>query len=381
VRFLSSTYDQENRLIRVTTANGNKIEFSYDGMSRRVETREYQANSLMLTTRYVYDGTQIVAILNAANTTVKTVTRGLDLSGSMEGAGGIGGLLGMKDGTSTASYVADGNGNIAALYGEQGESTAVYQYDGFGNKVVSNGSMSESNPFQWSSKYFHQPSGLVAYEFRFYSPAMGRWINRDPIEEAGGINLYGFVGNDPLNSIDPLGLDRWFVNAEYGLPHGFIVVEDCISGNLLRLDFGPIDGQTLQSEWDRAFPSRSLPSAAGAVCTILSRGFVASGFISITEIASVPRNSTHVESDQDADQALIRKARKGRLRPPLYSFWFYNCRHWVSENINTGIPSAPVPVSPPVPIFPIIVPEPGERGGLDDQRFDPWQLIDIIFGN
>ena len=160
----------------------------------------------MLTTRYVYDGTQIVAILNAANTTVKTFTRGLDLSGSMEGAGGIGGLLGMKDGTSTASYVADGNGNIAALYGEQGESTAVYQYDGFGNKVVSNGSMSESNPFQWSSKYFHQPSGLVAYEFRFYSPAMGRWINRDPIEEAGGINLYGFVGNSPNNRVDALGL-------------------------------------------------------------------------------------------------------------------------------------------------------------------------------
>jgi len=46
----------------------------------------------------------------------------------------------------------------------------------------------------------------VYYLYRFYSPQLGRWINRDPIEEAGGINLYGFVGNDPLNKIDPLGL-------------------------------------------------------------------------------------------------------------------------------------------------------------------------------
>jgi RHS repeat-associated protein len=132
----------------------------------------------------------------------------------MEGAGGIGGLLGMKDGTNTAYYFADGNGNIAALYGEQGESRAVYQYDGFGNKVASSGSMSESNPFQWSSKYFHQPSGLVAYEFRFYSSTLGRWINRDPIEEAGGINLYGFVGNDAVDKFDPLGLASFSQNKD-----------------------------------------------------------------------------------------------------------------------------------------------------------------------
>jgi uncharacterized protein RhaS with RHS repeats len=47
---------------------------------------------------------------------------------------------------------------------------------------------------------------MVYYLYRFYSPQLGRWINRDPIEEAGGINLYGFVGNDPVNYWDPLGL-------------------------------------------------------------------------------------------------------------------------------------------------------------------------------
>jgi RHS repeat-associated protein len=213
VRFVSSTYDQENRLTKWEKGT-KRSEWNYNGLGLQRELREYENGSLIKTERYVYDGTQIVAILNAANTTVKTFTRGLDLSGSMEGAGGIGGLLGMKDGANTAYYFADGNGNVAALYSEQGESRAVYQYDGFGNKVASNGSMSESNPFQWSSKYFHQPSGLVAYEFRFYSSTLGRWINRDPIEEAGGINLYGFVGNQPTRLIDLFGLQLNFL----GLP-------------------------------------------------------------------------------------------------------------------------------------------------------------------
>jgi len=46
----------------------------------------------------------------------------------------------------------------------------------------------------------------VYYLYRFYSPQLGRWINRDPIEENGGINLYGFVGNDGVGKFDILGL-------------------------------------------------------------------------------------------------------------------------------------------------------------------------------
>ncbi|MEX2382235.1 MAG: RHS repeat-associated core domain-containing protein, partial [Opitutales bacterium] len=50
-------------------------------------------------------------------------------------------------------------------------------------------------------------AGLYYYGYRYYSPSMGRWINRDPIEERGGLNLYGFVGNDPANYWDFLGLE------------------------------------------------------------------------------------------------------------------------------------------------------------------------------
>ncbi len=63
-----------------------------------------------------------------------------------------------------------------------------------------------AQPFRYQSKYFHAQSGLVDFGFRFYSPSLGRWINRDPLGESGGVNLYGYVGNDPVNRIDPNGL-------------------------------------------------------------------------------------------------------------------------------------------------------------------------------
>ena len=54
---------------------------------------------------------------------------------------------------------------------------------------------------------YHQASGLVLYRYRAYDPNLQRWLNEDPIGEEGGLNLYAAVGNDPLNRIDPWGLD------------------------------------------------------------------------------------------------------------------------------------------------------------------------------
>jgi RHS repeat-associated protein len=119
----------------------------------------------------------------------------------MQGAGGIGGILA----TNGNEYSYDGNGNVRDIISASGINIAHYEYDPFGNKTLSSGSYS-SQPYQWSSKEFHAPSGMVYYLYRFYSPQLGRWINRDPIEEAGGINLYGFVGNNGVSGIDPLGL-------------------------------------------------------------------------------------------------------------------------------------------------------------------------------
>jgi RHS repeat-associated protein len=68
------------------------------------------------------------------------------------------------------------------------------------------GDMAKVNPFGFSTKYTDSETDLVYYGYRYYSPALGRWLSRDPIEEQGGLNLYGFVNNDPVNKWDKLGL-------------------------------------------------------------------------------------------------------------------------------------------------------------------------------
>ena len=60
--------------------------------------------------------------------------------------------------------------------------------------------------FGYAGMFRHEPTGLNLTLYRAYNPLTGRWLSRDPIGEIGGLNVYGYVGNDPVNSIDPFGL-------------------------------------------------------------------------------------------------------------------------------------------------------------------------------
>ncbi len=134
-------------------------------------------------------------------------TRGTDLSGSLEGAGGIGGLLARSEGSTQASYFADGNGNITSLSGGNLAVVASYRYDPYGNLLFKSGPWADTNVYRFSSKECHVKSGLYYYLYRWYSPELQRWLNRDPIEEFGGINLYQAFYNAPLLWADRDGRD------------------------------------------------------------------------------------------------------------------------------------------------------------------------------
>ena len=67
--------------------------------------------------------------------------------------------------------------------------------------------IADGNPFRFSTKYVDTESGLIYYGFRYYSPSLGRFLNRDPLGEAGGQNLYCFVENDPVNNWDYFGME------------------------------------------------------------------------------------------------------------------------------------------------------------------------------
>ena len=197
-------------LIRVTVTNAVKVEYAYDGFGRRRIRQEYRWSAGGWTntseTRYVYDGMAVLQERDGNNHPLVTYTRGLDLSGTSQGAGGIGGLLARSDTNGHAFYHADGNGNITMLINAEGTKLAQYLYDSFGNPLGMWGTLAAANTYRFSSKEIDRSTGLYYFGYRYYEPNFQRWLNPDPIGERGGINLYGYVGNDPISRIDPLGL-------------------------------------------------------------------------------------------------------------------------------------------------------------------------------
>ena len=150
------------------------------------------------------------------NALVRAYTWGLDASGSMQGAGGVGGLLMVNAGSGGVHFPAyDLKGNMMGLVNAtNGIISAKYEYGPFGEVFCSVGDMAKVNPFGFSTKYTDNETDLLYYGYRYYSPALGRWLSRDPIEEQGGLNLYEFVNNDPVNAYDMLGLWGEYVHYE-----------------------------------------------------------------------------------------------------------------------------------------------------------------------
>jgi RHS repeat-associated protein len=112
-------------------------------------------------------------------------------------------------------WASHGNGNVLAyLDCASGTITQRTEYDAFGNEmsldsVITQPSTTSSQlPFRFSTKYADTETGLSYYGYRFYSADLAGWPSRDPIAERGGINLYGMVGNDPVNRVDYLGLEE-----------------------------------------------------------------------------------------------------------------------------------------------------------------------------
>jgi RHS repeat-associated protein len=225
------TYDDENQLTKYENSNPftpSRVDFAYDGKQRLRKATYYTWNgsswSFSSYTEYVYDGMLLVQERANGSPSV-TYTRGTDLgrtgaspvqSGALAGqsfqsAGGIGGLLGRSHGYSSGTwsthndYHADGNGNITYLVNSSQTSAAAYRYDPFGRTITSSGTLASANTLRFSSKQLLTAANLYYYGYRFYDPNIQRWLNRDPIGEKGGINLYVYVRNSPVYGIDPDG--------------------------------------------------------------------------------------------------------------------------------------------------------------------------------
>lgn len=219
-------WDAENRLACVSNAT-TVVRNTYDHLSRRIRKGVYVEDSgswvLASDTSFLYDGWNLIGEyvwdMAAQQWRVVLYSRGLDLSGGMQGAGGVGGLLAVTDFTEDvwgaqagATYFPtyDANGNVTEYVENwSGSTVAAFAYDAFGNTISEAVSPGLHLPHRFSTKYLDRETGMSYYGYRFYSPELGRWPSRDPIEERGGLNLYGFIGNDPVNRWDKLGLSFW----------------------------------------------------------------------------------------------------------------------------------------------------------------------------
>ena len=238
-------WDAENRLramtmtnaiAGLTASNRLKLEFVYDFMNRRVQ-KVVSTNSTgsdfvpQSTNRFVYDGWNLIAVIDPECSLLQSFAWGQDLSGTMQVAGGIGGLLlvtahGAANTNCFAGY--DGNGNVMLLVNAGDKSTAArYEYSAFGETLRATGPLAKANPFCFSTKFADDEGGLVYYGRRYYSPGLGRFVNRDPIGEEGGMNLQAMALNNLVDGNDPLGMMgaskrtslRWYHKFKGGMKH------------------------------------------------------------------------------------------------------------------------------------------------------------------
>jgi RHS repeat-associated protein len=222
-------WDAENRLILASNAT-MVVSNSCDYMSRRV-AKVVNGQAIVFT----YQGWAMIR--EVSGTTTNSYVYGLDLSGTAQGAGTIGGILSASFGgttsVSSAFYCYDANGNVTDLVGTNGEFLAQYQFDPYGNTISKTGTLADANPFRFSTKYLDAETGLYYYGYRYYQPEVGRWASRDPLGDEAFLSfqlsdlrsskkklrerqlrnaslqpLYLFVENRSSSEVDPLGLDN-----------------------------------------------------------------------------------------------------------------------------------------------------------------------------
>ena len=170
-------------------------------MSRRVEKKLTQNETVTKHERFVYDNYKCIEKLDVLNGSVasqKYAWRGDE-------------LLCMSDANGTYAYFSDANKNIGQLINiATGTICSKYEYSPYGQLTSSDDAL--SNPFRFSSEYHDEETGLIYYNYRYYSLNLGRWLSRDPIGERGSLSLYCMLRNDPINQRDYLGLAKGFWN-------------------------------------------------------------------------------------------------------------------------------------------------------------------------
>ena len=184
-------WDAENRLTAINQGT-NRSEFSYDGLGRRLEIVEKTNGVVQSDNHYLWCGTRICEIRDASGANV--LRRLFSQGEAVVGASG----------STNYYYTRDALGSVVGVLDAYSLVVTSYGYDPFGQKGVSQETLQTT--FGFTGDFVHQKSGLYLTWFRALDSTTGRWLSRDPFGERAGVNLYCYVGNNPVRLYDPLGM-------------------------------------------------------------------------------------------------------------------------------------------------------------------------------
>ena len=203
-------YDANDRPVSFTSEDGcSAVVCDYDYMGRRFRKKVLVNGKAVRHSYYLYDSYLEVAELDLMHPrpvlvksylwdpTEPEATRILMMTFWKESATEMGEHF---------YFTHDGLKNVTSIFDEQQTQRARYEYAPFGELLAMEGDMAQNSKFRFSSEYMDDELGLIYYTYRHFNPHDGRWINRDPISELEGWNLYSFVKNNLNFSFDQLGL-------------------------------------------------------------------------------------------------------------------------------------------------------------------------------
>ena len=194
---LDLTWNGQYQLVSVLT-NGVFAEgYAYDALGRRVSTTTQEG-----TVRHVYDNNwQVVADVGTNGNIIASYVWGE----------GIDNLLAVKVGDASYYPLTDIQGTVWGYIDSQNNIVARWQYDAWGNvvdeEIASTATALASLRFRFQGREWSAATGLINFRMRWYDAEPGRWLSKDPIGLNGGLNLYAFCGNNPINCTDPSGED------------------------------------------------------------------------------------------------------------------------------------------------------------------------------
>jgi len=231
-------WNARNQLSQISTGGTVQASYTYDAVGRRTA----KAIGGSVPTQFLYDGD------NAVQETVSGVANPI-LTGL-----GVDERFARNDVTGQTYFLADALGSTIALTNTAGAIQQQYSYDPYGNVTQSNATSGFTNPYQYAGREA-DGAGLYYNRARYYSPGMGRFISEDPTGFGGGqLNLYAYVGSNPLSYIDPFGLryvDVYVWNAK-GSSVGHVMVTEDSSQQVILSQF-PANGMPLGQNVTKSF--------------------------------------------------------------------------------------------------------------------------------